>query len=173
MPELLVIDALAVGCESEAAELVFEYMAATQAETGRPVPDSPDGLPPVLARECRDLAAAYPPPGVLLTARIGRYRAGCAGLAARLPPGTGEIKRLYVRPAYRGRGIAAALMGRLHQHAAGHGFTRLVLDVLPERTGVIEFYRRLGYRITGQGETGSPVQMIFLDRAVTPPGPRR
>jgi ribosomal protein S18 acetylase RimI-like enzyme len=168
MALLRVSDALAAGREREAAALVFEYMAATQAETGRPVPDSPDGLPPVLARECRDLAAAYPPPGVLLTARLGRYPAGCTGLAARLPPGTGEIKRLYVRPACRGRGIAVALMSRLHQHAAEHGFTRLVLDVLPERTGVIEFYRRLGYRVTGQGEADSPVPMIFLDRVVTP-----
>ena len=36
-------------------------------------------------------------------------------------------------------------MNHAHRHAYGNGFTRLVLDVIPERRTVIDFYRRLGY----------------------------
>jgi ribosomal protein S18 acetylase RimI-like enzyme len=36
-------------------------------------------------------------------------------------------------------------MRHAHRHAADHGFARLVLDVMPTRTHVIDFYRRLGY----------------------------
>lgn len=49
------------------------------------------------------------------------------------------------RPAHRRVGIARALMGRAHRHAAQHGITRLVLDVLPARAHLISFYCRLGY----------------------------
>ena len=67
---------------------------------------------------------------------------------------TAEVRRLYVRPAYRGNGIARILMSRAHHHAAWHGMTRLILDVLPARTAVISFYRRLGYTETEPFETG-------------------
>jgi len=39
-------------------------------------------------------------------------------------------------------------MGHAHFHAAQHGITRLILDVLPARTAVIGFYRSLGYTET-------------------------
>jgi ribosomal protein S18 acetylase RimI-like enzyme len=58
-------------------------------------------------------------------------------------------------------------MGRAHHHAARHGMTRLILDVLPARTAVISFYRRLGYTETEPFETESPVPMTYLERAVT------
>jgi GNAT superfamily N-acetyltransferase len=151
----------------DAAALVFEYMAATQAENGRPVPSAIAELPAVLRRECSSLQDVYRPPGVFLIADLGGQPAGCAGLAA-LPGGcTAEVRRLYVRPAHRGNGIARTLMSRAHHHAARHGMTRLILDVLPARTAVVSFYRRLGYTETEPFETESPVPMIYLERAVT------
>jgi hypothetical protein len=54
-----VMSALAPGRADDAAALVFEYMAATLAEAGRPVPASIGDLPAVLERECRDLDAVY------------------------------------------------------------------------------------------------------------------
>jgi ribosomal protein S18 acetylase RimI-like enzyme len=62
-------------------------------------------------------------------------------------------------PAHPGHGHA--------HHAAQHGMTRLVLDVLPARTGVVSFYRRLGYTETGPFAAESPVPMIYMARAVT------
>ena len=45
--------------------------------------------------------------------------------------------------------------------------TRLILDVLPARTSVISFYRRLGYTETDPFATESPVPMIYMERPVT------
>jgi putative acetyltransferase len=104
-------------------------------------------------------------PGTLLLAYAGDAPAGCAGLADR-GERTAEVKRLYVRPAYRRAGIARALMARIHERAAELGFTTLLLDVMRSRTQVIEFYRRLGYTPAGPFPTTSPVPMVFLRRPV-------
>jgi GNAT superfamily N-acetyltransferase len=162
-----VVSAFAAGRGDDAAALVFEYMAGTQAETGQPVPAGIGELPAVLQRECQNLPAVYCPPGALLIADIDGRPAGCAGLAASAAERTGEVKRLYVRPACRRRGIAGVLMSRAHDHAARHGMTRLVLDVLPARTAVIGFYRRLGYTETEPCTTESPVPMICMARSIT------
>jgi len=164
---ITVVSAFAAGRGGDAAALVFEYMAATQAETGRAVPTGMGELPAVLQRECRNLQAVYRPPGAVLIADYGGKPAGCVGLAACSPERTAEIKRLYVRPAYRGRGIARTLMSHAHHHAAQHGLTRLILDVLPGRTAVIGFYRRLGYTETESRATGAPVPMICMERPIT------
>jgi ribosomal protein S18 acetylase RimI-like enzyme len=58
-------------------------------------------------------------------------------------------------------------MSHAHHHAARHGITRLILDVLPARTTVISFYRRLGYTETGPHATESPVPMIYMQRPIT------
>jgi GNAT superfamily N-acetyltransferase len=170
MTAVAVVSAFPAGRGSDAAALVFEYMAATQAETGRPVPADSGELPAVLQRECDSLHDVYRPPGVFLIAELGRQPAGCVGLAA-LPAGdTAEVRRLYVRPAHRGNGIARVLMSHAHQHAARDGITRLILDVLPARTAVISFYRRLGYTETEPFKNESPIPMTYLERTITRPG---
>jgi len=58
-------------------------------------------------------------------------------------------------------------MSHAHRHAARHGTTRLVLDVLPARTVVISFYRRLGYTETEPYATESPIPMIYMERPIT------
>ncbi len=167
MTTATVTNAFPAGRSGDAVTLVFEYMAATQAETGRPVPAGVGDLPAVLQRECSSLQDVYRPPGVFLIADFADEAAGCTGLAA-LPGGrTAEVRRLYVRPAHRGHGIARILMSHTHHHAARQGMTRLILDVLPARTAVISFYRRLGYTETEPFETESPVPMIYMERAVT------
>jgi putative acetyltransferase len=162
-----VVSAFAAGRGSDAAALVFEYMAATQAETGRAMPARIGELPAVLQRECRNLPAVYRPPGALLIADHGGQPAGCVGVSPCPAERTAEIKRLYVRPAHRGNGIARALMSHAHHHAAWHGTTRLILDVLPARTAIISFYRRLGYTETEPYATESPVPMIYMERPIT------
>lgn len=165
-----VVSAFTAGRRGDAVSLVFEYMAATQAETGRRVPADIGELPAVLQRECRDLQGVYRAPGALLIADCGGQPAGCVGLAALPAQRAVEVRRLYVRPAFRGTGIARALMGQAHDHAARHGMTRLVLDVLPAREAVIGFYHRLGYAETEPFETESPVPMVFMERPVAGDG---
>jgi putative acetyltransferase len=163
--EMRVVECRA-GNLGDARTLVFEYMAATVAETsGRAAPTRIEDLPRVLRAECEDLAAVYGHPGTLLLAYAGGAAAGCAGLADR-GEHTAEVKRLYVRPGYRRAGIARALMAKVHARAAELGFTTLLLDVMRSRTQVIEFYRRLGYRPAEPFPTTSPVPMVFLRRTV-------
>jgi ribosomal protein S18 acetylase RimI-like enzyme len=153
-----------VGDLSGARSLVFEYMAETQREAGRAVPRDVDELPGVLRAECSDLVAAYAPPGALLLAHADDAPIGCVGLMAVEPPGTAEVKRLYVRPAHRGGGTARLLMEEAHRHAAESGFDRLVLDVMASRTRVIDFYRRLGYTDAEPTPQAARYSMVCLQR---------
>jgi N-acetylglutamate synthase-like GNAT family acetyltransferase len=162
-----VVSAFAAGRGSDGAALVFEYMAATLAETGRAVPAAISELPAVLQRECRNLPAIYRPPGALLIADHGGRPCGCVGLAPCSDERTAEVKRLYVRPAWRSKGVARTLMWHAHHDAAQHGMTRLILDVLPARAHAISFYRQLGYTETEPFATESPSPMIYMERPVT------
>jgi GNAT superfamily N-acetyltransferase len=163
---LRVLDAIAAGRATEAAALVFEYMAMTQAETGRLVPDGIDRLPSVLRTECENLGSFSRAPGALLLAYRDQQPIACVGLKPLPRPGVLEVERLYVRPAHRG-GVARVLMNHAHRHAHRHGFTRLVLDVIPERRTVIDFYRRLGYTDTVP-YAPEPFTMIYLERRTSP-----
>ncbi|MFI7679696.1 GNAT family N-acetyltransferase [Actinophytocola sp. NPDC049390] len=147
-----------------AADLVFEYLAVTRVETGWREPATVDDLPPALRRELRELAQVYRPPGGLWVAYRAGKPAGCVGLVSR-GLGTAEVKRLYVRPAHRG-GIGRLLMACAHQHAARNYFTRVVVSVEPERTAVVEYYRRLGYTDV-EPYDGFPSGMVNLRRPIT------
>ena len=68
-----------------------------------------------------------PPYGVFLVARQRDVVLGCAGLRW-LPESVGEVKRVFVAPAARGRGLGARLMGELEHLAREHGLSALRLD---------------------------------------------
>jgi ribosomal protein S18 acetylase RimI-like enzyme len=70
--------------------------------------------------------------------------AGCIALRP-FAGDTGEVKRLYVRPAYRGTGLGAALAARVIGAAREAGYRRLVLDTLAHMQSAIGLYRRLGF----------------------------
>lgn len=161
------VERASAGRYADAGELVFEYMAATMAETsGRAAPAAPRELPWPLRNECADLAAVYRSPGALLVAyAAGGQPAGVVGLAYR-GARTAEVKRLYVRPAHRGAGVARALMAHAHAHAARHGITALILDVMTSRTRAIALYRHLGYTDAEPFPGAAPMPMVYLRRAV-------
>ena len=161
-----VLDAFTTPRTTEAAvRLVFEYLAATQAETGQPEPATIDGLPPALRHECRNLRQIYRLPGGLWLAYEDGTPVGCVGLVPRAL-GTAELKRLYVRPAHRG-GIGRILVDHAHRHAAHNYFTRVVVGVLPTRTAAIEFYRLLGYTDAEPYDL-SPISLVHLQRPFDP-----
>lgn len=161
-----IADGLSDECATDAVDLVFEYMAATLGEGGRQVPSSVRQLPTVLRRECEDLPVVYASPGALFVAYQDDQPIGCVGLAPGPFCDAAEVRRLYVRAAHRKGGVARALMDRARSHAERQGFARLVLDVLPARGHVIDFYRRLGYVDCEPFATQAPTPMVYLQRPV-------
>jgi GNAT superfamily N-acetyltransferase len=155
-----VLDAFSNGLVDDAAELVFDYMAATCAEVGWAVPASPSELPEPLRREVNDLVGAYAAPGTFLVCYRRGHPIGGVGLQMR-EQATAEVKRLYVRPPERG-GVGRLLMETLAARASRVGIRRLVLDVLPTRIHVIEFYQRLGY-VQTEPYAVEPVPMVSME----------
>lgn len=72
--------------------------------------------------------------------------AGC-GCWKPLDGGRAEIKRMYVRPACRRRGVAAALLAALEEDALSRGCTAAVLETGAEMPQAIRFYEARGYRL--------------------------
>jgi len=63
------------------------------------------------------------------------------------------MKRLYVRPEFRGRHIARALTERILEDAREIGYRAMVLDTLPFLDGAVRLYEKLGfYRIDGYND---------------------
>lgn len=96
--------------------------------------------------ELDDLPREYGPPhGVLLLAEREGQWAGCIALR-KIGEGTCEMKRLYVAPAGRGRGVGRALAEALIARAKELGYARMVLDTLPSMTEAQALYASLGFR---------------------------
>ena len=86
-----------------------------------------------------------PPRGLFLLARSPTAVLGCAGLHL-LPAAVGEVKRVYVTPAARGRGLGRRLMGEVEHHARQHAVTLLRLDTRADLVEARGLYAALGYQ---------------------------
>jgi GNAT superfamily N-acetyltransferase len=85
-----------------------------------------------------------PPSGRLLVGRSGDGLAGCIALQS-LGGEECEMKRLFVRPEFRGSGLGRKLVERVIDEARGIGYRRLRLDTLPGMKEAIRLYEALGF----------------------------
>lgn len=83
-------------------------------------------------------------PGVLFfVAHLSGEAVGCGGIA--LEDGFAEVKRMYVRPSARGRGVARAILSRLEDEARSRGKKRLALETGDVRFDAMRLYERAGF----------------------------
>jgi putative acetyltransferase len=95
--------------------------------------------------EIADLKSAYgPPTGRLLLAEIDGVPAGCVALRGR-DGGACEMKRMFVRPAFRGRGLGRRLAEAVIAAARELGYERMRLDTLAHMHVPRTLYRSLGF----------------------------
>jgi len=77
----------------------------------------------------------------------------------------GEIKRMYVKPAHRGHGIAERLLKALEEYAAEAGYRTLYLDTKDDLTTAFQFYQRHGYELC-ERYNENPQATIFMRKGL-------
>jgi putative acetyltransferase len=82
---------------------------------------------------------------VFIVARENGAALGCGALRSLGEPVV-EIKRMYVRPVARGRGVGAAILGELEREAVARGFRVVRLETGPLQPEALRLYERTGYR---------------------------
>jgi len=98
-------------------------------------------------QELAGLPGHYAPPeGRLLLAEYEGLLAGCVALH-KWESGICEMKRLYLRPAFRGKGFGRKLAEAIIAEARNIGYQRMRLDTIePIMKDAVEMYRKLGFR---------------------------
>lgn len=111
-------------------------------------------------------------PGVMFfVARLDGEAVGCGGIA--FEDGYAELKRMYVRPQARGRGVARTIVARLEDEARAHDIPRITLETGDAQQAAIRLYERCGftrcaafgvYTTMGPAQTG---RCIFFEKHIT------
>jgi ribosomal protein S18 acetylase RimI-like enzyme len=97
--------------------------------------------------ELASLPGKYAPPTgeLLLACAPASEVLGCVAVRPLDGPVVCEMKRLYVRPATRGLGIGAALVGAIIKSAEELGYAEMKLDTLPSMAEAFALYERFGF----------------------------
>jgi ribosomal protein S18 acetylase RimI-like enzyme len=96
--------------------------------------------------EMSTFPAQYSPPqGCLLLAQFKDAIVGCVGLRD-LGESRCEMKRMYVQPNYRGKGLGRVLAKAIISEARGIGYKHMRLDTIPSMKAAFSLYLSLGFR---------------------------
>ena len=120
-------------------------------------------------KELAALPGDYAPPdGRLLLASYQGETAGCVALH-KLSPGVCEMKRLYLRAKFRGKGLGRALAERVIAEARTMGYERMRLDTVePAMKDAVVLYRRLGFEEIAPYCANPIAGALYMELALRP-----
>jgi ribosomal protein S18 acetylase RimI-like enzyme len=115
-------------------------------------------------QELNGLPGDYGPPSGALWLAISDEgeAAGCVALR-QLKPEIGEMKRLYIRPEHRGKGLGKRLTLVVLEEAARLGYGRIRLDTTPEMAMAIQLYESLGFTRIAPYRTNPVKGALFME----------
>jgi GNAT superfamily N-acetyltransferase len=151
------MDVRRVPADAEAAlRLMAEYMGEIERRLDAPFDHAqyPDPAPVELE----------PPRGHLLVAFDGDDPVACGAVRV-IGPGVAEIKRMYVAPRARGRGLGRALLRALERGAAELGCRTVRLDTMAAMGEAGALYRSAGYEPIAD-YNGNPLAAVWMERAL-------
>ena len=131
----------------------------------------PDGdLPAYVASVLPKILGPGAPDSVFYIVEVDGRVAGMGGFRT-IRPGVAEMKRVYVRDAFRGRRLGLALVERLMEDARGFGFHTMVLDTAVTLVAARRLYERLGFAdIPPYPEVEAPAAVhefwVFMGRSL-------
>ncbi|MEU4741999.1 GNAT family N-acetyltransferase [Actinosynnema sp. NPDC023658] len=147
--------------DADLAPLLLAYHLRTEAEKGSAVPDV-EHLPERYRAEVLDPRAAFTG-DVVLVADLDGAAVGCVVASAPVD-GSLEMKRLWVDPTARRKGVAKALVEAVVAHAAGAGVRSVRLSVWNWRHDAVALYERLGF--TAVQSWDARPDLVCMTRAV-------
>jgi putative acetyltransferase len=126
-----------------------------------------DTLYPAEARYAVDLTALEQTNVLFTVAReINGTAVGCGAVV--LSGHEGELKRMYVRPAYRAKGIAAKVLSHLESEATKRGCSTLQLETGPYQPEALAFYSKHGFQNCGAfGDYAEHPLSVFISSVPT------
>ena len=102
------------------------------------------------------------PDGCILVALVGKRPAGCVALR-KLDQDICEMKRLYIRPEFRGRRIGRRMAETIIAGAKELGYKKMRLDTVSGMTGAIALYRSLGFKEISQYRVNPLPDAMFFE----------
>ena len=150
--------ALASAADWAAFEALLRRYAATDLD--QPATSS-------IWNDLADLPARYgAPTGGVVLAWSGAEAVGCGAFAATRERGLCEVKRFYLLPAWRGRGIGRQLVQAALQAAHRAGYARAALSTWPGNSAGLALYRALGFEPVPPFKTHPNPALLYLGRAL-------
>ena len=159
--------------DSLSASLVIERVAAPTPDARMLITELEAELSAIYSAEQRhglSIERVFQPNVLFFIAYQAGQPVGCGGIA--LGDGWAEVKRMYVRPQMRGRGVAQAILAHLEQEARSRGVNLLVLETGDAQQSAIRLYEKAGFRRCGAfGEYAAMPQdaikrSVFLEKRI-------
>ena len=125
-----------------------------------------NALYPPESNHLLDIAALCDPAVIFLVVRDGGEAVGC-GAVMRDPRGWGEVKRMYVRPDQRGRGIGKRVLAEIEATARDSRLPMLRLETGVHNTEALALYRRAGFaECAAFGDYAPDPLSVFMEKRV-------